>query len=116
MPDLLEELSLVGELQELVVLLRVSAEPHVIFVIHEDCVLRAEPLVTRPHATPGLEKLSVRIELQYGRRRNAALGLRWIERGGLLAIRDCRRTVKDPHVVVGIDGGPADLSVYPFVR
>src|SRR5437667_9552182 len=102
MPDLHEELSLVGELQDLVVLLRVSAQPHVIFVIDEDSVLRGRPLAALPGAAPRLEESSVRGDFQHGWRRNAALGLWRNERGRGLADRDCRRAVEAPPVTGGI--------------
>jgi hypothetical protein len=55
MADLHEELPLRGELQDLVVFLRVSAEPDVIFRIDEDSVLGRKPFVALSRATPRLE-------------------------------------------------------------
>ena len=54
MPDLHEELSLIRKLQDLVVLFRVPAEPHVIFRVDEDPMLGGKPLVALPWTAPRL--------------------------------------------------------------
>ena len=48
--DLQQELSLAGELQEVVVFLRAAAQPDVVVAVDEDAVRRAEPLVAVPGA------------------------------------------------------------------
>src|SRR5262249_24065953 len=116
MPDLQDELSLVRKLQNLVVLVRISTQPDVVLIVDEDAMFRGEPFVSLSCATPRLEELSVRVEFQHGWRGNAALRLWRFESGGLLAIRNCCGAMKDPNVVVGIDGDAAHLSCHPFVR
>src|SRR5271169_517632 len=50
MPDLHEKLSLVCELEDLVIRLRASAQPHVVLVVDEDGVLGSKPFVSRSRA------------------------------------------------------------------
>src|SRR5580698_285046 len=95
------------ELQELVVFFRASAEPDIVFGIDEDSVLRREPFVARPRAAPCLKELSVSVEFQNRWRGNAALRLGRVEGGGLFTVRNRRRPMKDPDIVVRIDGNSA---------
>jgi hypothetical protein len=115
MPDLHEEFALVRKLQYLVILLGASAQPDVVFVVDEDSVLRGRPFPALARTTPGLEELSVRVELDDRWGGNTALRLWGLERGTLLAIRNGRWAVEDPDVVVGIDSQPADLAGYPLI-
>src|SRR5262245_5584824 len=107
MADLKNELSLVRKLENLVVLFRVSAQPHIILIVDENPVPRGRPLVvfrrSRLRAAPGLEELAIRIELEDRRRRNTAFGLRRIERRSLFSVRDCGGPVEYPEIVVAVD-------------
>ena len=121
--DLHEELARARELQDLVVFLRAAAQPHVVLVVHEDAVLGGGPLVALTGAAPGLQELAVRSEFQNGRRRNAALRLRGIQRRGLFAVgnaspgdgrpRRCRanrRRRRRPAPVTHLFGSVCDHS------
>src|SRR5204863_5199767 len=119
MSDLHEELSILRELQNLVVLFCISTQPDVVFGIDENSMLGTEPFVALGFvawASPRLKKLSVRIKFQKGWCRNAALRLRRLERGAFLTLGNCRGTVEHPHVVVAVDGETANLSGHPFIR
>ena len=114
--DLHQELALAGELENLVVLLRAAAQPDVVLGVHEDPVLRVRPLIAGTGPAPGLKQLSARREFEHRRRRNAALGLRRRERGGLLAVGNTRLPVKHPDVVVRVDRDAAHRAGDPSIR
>src|SRR4029077_13497080 len=101
--NLHEELALAGELEDLVVLFRTAAQPHVVVAFNEDSMWGVDPLIAGAWPAPGLKEFSTRRELEHGRRWNAALCLGRRQRGGLLALGNTGLPVKNPQVVVRID-------------
>src|SRR5256885_3937823 len=69
-----QELSFLGELEDLSVALAVATEPHVALVVDVDTVRPFRPLVPRSRSAPGSDQVAGLIEHQYGRGRTAALG------------------------------------------
>src|SRR5207253_10772545 len=99
MSDLHQELSILRELQNLVVLFCISSQPDVVFGIDENSMLGTEPFVALGFvawASPRLKKLSVRITCPKQWCRNAALRLRRLERCALLTFGNCGGTVERP--------------------
>ena len=89
--DLHQELAVLGELQDVRVLLAVAADPDVALVVDMDAVVGFRPLVALARPAPGAHQVAVRIELQDRRRRAAALGDRRIELGAPLVVVQRRR-------------------------
>src|SRR5215831_17957864 len=91
MTDLQEEFPFRRELQDLVIFLRVSTQPNIIFVVDEDSVLRGKPLEALPRAAPCLKESPSCVEFQHWWRRNAALRLWRIEGGRFFTVGNrCR--------------------------
>ena len=114
LPDLEQELSGVGELQDVRVLVAVPRQPHVVFVIDVDAVFDVGPVVALSRTTPRLEQVPRLIEFQDRRRRRTAIGRLVAEVFVVLVGR--ARTMDHPDVVVGIDVDARHLSQQPVVR
>jgi hypothetical protein len=63
-----------------------------------------------------VEQIPLAIECQYRGRLDAALRLRWVERGEVLGLVQVVWTVEHPNQVVIVDGEPGDAAERPFVR
>ena len=111
----MRNLTLGGELQDLVVFLGASAQPDVVLVVDEYPVLRGEPFIAGARRAPRLQEPAIGVELQDGGRRNAAFRLWRVERRASFAFRDGGRAVEDPEVVMRIDRQAADLAGGPLV-
>src|SRR4051794_13065419 len=71
--DLQQELAVLGELQDMSVLLTVAADPDIALVVDVDAMVRLRPLVALPRAAPGSDEVAFDVEDEDGRRRTAAL-------------------------------------------
>ena len=97
-----EELSGLGELQDLTVVIAVARQPHVVLVVDEQSMLVLRPVrsLLRPsQAAPGPHHFPGAIELDHGRRRHAALHPGAPVRRDLV-IDDARGSLEHPHVTV----------------
>ena len=113
--DLHQELAVARELQDLVLFLRASRQPHVVLVVDEDAVLGLEPLIPGTRLAPRLQQPAIGAELEHARRRDAAFGRRRSQRRAALAFRNRPGAVKDPDVVVRVDRDAADGTGRPPV-
>src|SRR6185369_952636 len=106
MADLHHELPGPGELQDLVVLVAAARDPHEFLVVYVNPMLRAGPLIAIARASPGLDEISGRVELEY---RGASHALLFRLHG--------TGTVDDPNVILlGIDSYTRNQSKHPFGR
>src|SRR6185295_19453486 len=72
-PELLDELSVLRELQHLSIVGAVAADPNVALVVDGDAVVRLGPLEALAGAAPMADEVACGVELEHGRRRDAAL-------------------------------------------
>src|SRR5262249_59094950 len=72
--DLQHELSVLGELQHMTVVVAVPPDPDEALVIDIDAMLVLEPVIAFPGATPASEKVAVLVEFHHRRCRHAAFG------------------------------------------
>src|SRR5262249_9733382 len=104
MADLQQELAVLGELEDLRVLLAVAADPYVTLVVDVDAMIRLRPLVARSRTAPRTHQIALRIEDQYRRSRAAAFGDRRVELGApLVVVQPARTAMNDPDVVLLVD-------------
>ncbi|MGB9116728.1 hypothetical protein [Bradyrhizobium sp.] len=101
--DLLEKFSVTGEGEDLVIGVVIAGQPDVALAVDKNAVLRLWPIVTRSRAAPISQQVSFLIELQDRRRRRAALGLGRILGRAFFVIKQGRRPMDDPDVIVAID-------------
>jgi hypothetical protein len=105
--DLQQELAVLGELEDLGVLLAVAADPHITLVVDVDAVIGLRPLVALAGAAPCVHQFAVRIEGQHRRRAAAALGDRRIELGAfLIVVERGGAAVDDPDIVLLVGPDP----------
>ena len=102
--DLHHELSVLCELQDLMILGSVAANPDELFVIDVNAMLRSGPVEARSGASPRAKEISGSVELE-NRRRCLALFVRLERRG----------TLQDPDVIGGINRNTRDLAELPLV-
>src|SRR4029077_14263751 len=114
-PDLHQELALGRELDDLVVLGVVAADPDVALLIDVDAVLVLEPLVALSRPAPGVQHAAVGVELDDRGRGDAALRAFRLERSAFLLVDQRSRAVDDPHMVARVDGDAGDLAEDPVV-
>src|SRR5262249_6303757 len=75
--DLQQELAVLGELQEVGVLVAVAADPDVALIVDVDAVVRLRPLVALAWSAPRAHEIAIGVELQHRRRLFAAVRARW---------------------------------------
>jgi hypothetical protein len=114
--DLEEKFPVAGELEYLMILCVVAADPHVVLIVDEDPVLVQGPLVARAGAAPRAHQPPVAVELEDGRRRCAAERARRIQRCAALVLGQGPRPLDDPDVIVAIDRDAGGLTDEPVVR
>jgi hypothetical protein len=114
--DLHQKLAFTGELENAAeVFAGNAAHPHIPFAIDIDAMFGLRPIVAAARAAPGANYFTARLELDHGRRRNAALGP-WRIRGRHLLIGVNRsRAMNYQDVALGCNGQPAHLTDGPFV-
>src|SRR5207237_3634720 len=112
--DLTDELSLRGELQELVAVI-VAADPDVAILVDMQAVLVLHPLVPRTGPAPVTQQIALGIELHHRRRRLAAFVFGRVFLRAFLVVEQGRGTMQDPDVIVGADRDAGDLSQDPVL-
>src|SRR5216683_2452354 len=139
MPDLHQEFSVLGELQDLIVRIgarltcfghiagtgihnlginraAIPANPDVALVVHGNSVIGIRPVVSFSGAAPMADQISSFIKFENGRRSYAAIRA-WRIRVAIFFLEFQRApAMNDPDVVLGIDGNPDRHSNDPMVR
>ena len=112
--ELFDELSIARELQQKTVVLVVAAEQH---GVADDAyaMLLLWPFITRAFTAPGLNDIAFLIELDHGRRRDAARRLCRLLRCGGFEAGQAARPLDDPDMILLIDSNACDLSEGPVV-
>jgi hypothetical protein len=102
--DLHDELTVPGELQDLMIVRPVAADPHEAFRIDIDAVLGVRPLVARAGSTPRADELPFGCELDD-------------RRSGPRLLVSAQRawTLQDPDVVLAVHRYAGHLSELPVV-
>jgi len=116
--ELRQKLSFAREFEQVRVVLAVTAHPHLILAIDEQPVLDLRPVVALAGSAPRVNQRAGLIELENGRRRNAAVGFR------RRVARPCESLVatqragalRDVDMVLSIDGHAADSADGPVLR
>src|SRR5262245_60723177 len=114
--ELENELSLFVELEDLSVLVTVSADPDIAFVIDSNSVVALRPFVSFARPSPTSNKAPGLVEFQNWRSDLAADTDGWCEIGGLEIVFDSSRPMNDPHVILRIHRQADRRSLYPVVR
>ena len=113
--DLHQELAVLGELEQVRVLLAVAADPDVALVVDVDAVVGLRPFVARSGAAPGAHQVALGIEHEHRRRGSTALGNGRIELSATLVVmQPAGAAMDDPDVVLLVDpdaDGPAEQPV-----
>ena len=115
MADLHDELAVIGELEDVGILLAVAADPDIALVVHMDAVVRLRPLVAGARTAPRPQQRAVRIVDQDRRSGAAAIRDRRIELGAALVVMQAAgAAMDDPDVIEFVDpdaDGPAQQPV-----
>src|SRR5262249_44422226 len=115
--ELEQELAVLGELEDMRVLLAVAADPDVALVVDEDAVVRLGPLVALPWPAPVPQQIARLVELEHRRRAAAAFAGRRIDLGAaLVGVQRRRAAVDDPDMVLVIDPHADGHAKQPVVR
>src|ERR1700730_18325027 len=116
MPDLHQKMSVLLELQNMPVGRRAAPDPDVSIFVHINSVLVLRPIKSLARPAPRLEQMSLLVELEHRRRRNAALRTRWPERSANFVHRKRSGPLQNPDVVLRVHSQSADLPDDPVVR
>ena len=109
-----DELAVLGEFQDRVAGLR-PCDVHVVLLVDKDRMLRFRPARHHVGLAPGTQQISLPIEFEHRRRRNAAFGGGRIERRVIVRLVEVTRTVQHPEVIVLIDEHAGDAAEGPIV-
>src|SRR5262249_54533619 len=102
--DLHQELAVIGELEDVGILLTIAADPHIALVVDMDAVVRLRPLVTLARSAPGPQQRAVGVVDEDRRGGAAALGNRRVELGAaLVVVQAAGAAMNDPDVVELVD-------------
>ncbi len=115
MADLLEELSVRGEFEDLVVGIVVAGEPDIAVVVDENAVLVLRPFIALARPAPVAQQIALDVEFQYRRRGLAAAARRRRLHRLLLVVEQGARTMDDPDMIVLVDRDAGDLAENPIV-
>src|SRR5262245_25411954 len=86
-----------------------SSDPEIPFLIYEQTMFQHRPIGHVVGASPGLQKITLGIELNQRRRRNATLADRRRLRCPCVSRRDLARAIDHPNVIVLIDDKPRGI-------
>src|SRR4030095_1533850 len=103
--DLHDELSGLRELENLVILVAVAADPDETFRIDVDAMLGVGPLVSLARSAPRLDEGAPGVKFQQRRRRSP-----------LLFGAQRARALEDPDVILSVDSHARDLPELPVIR
>src|SRR6266849_4794284 len=116
-PELLDELAVLGTLQDFVVVDVIAADPHVTLAVDGDAMVRDRPVVPLTGAPEMTQQVARLIELEDRRRGFAAFALgRVLLRPTLGPIERGAAAVNNPHVVLRIDRHADRRAEQPVVR
>src|SRR5262249_11768022 len=77
--DLQHKLSVLGEFQQMAIVVTVAADPDESLMVKVDAVLVLEPVITLSRPAPASQQIAVLIELHHRGRRRTTFGAWWIE-------------------------------------
>src|SRR5262245_4541314 len=113
--DLQQELAFLGELEDVLVLHPVRADPDVARGIDVDPVLVLRPVVPRTRPAPSAEHVPLGIEHEHRRRGHAAFRARRIGRRSLLVVDERAGAVDNPDTPLAVNRNAGDLAPDPLI-
>src|SRR6266849_3609189 len=108
-------MSIAFELQNVAIGWAAAADPNVSILVHVNSVLGLGPIESFTGSTPGMEEMSLLVELEDWWRSDAAHRTRRGQRGANLIGGVRGGPLQDPDMVVAIHGQAADLPDDPVV-
>ncbi len=114
--ELLDELAVLGELQDVAVDAgAVAADPEIAFTVGRDAVVRFRPLVALARPAPRAHEIARGIEFEHRRRRLAALRRGRIRGRVDLFLLERRAAMNDVDVILRVDADADRVAKQPVV-
>src|ERR1700675_1131557 len=115
MPDLHHKMPILFELENMPVGWRTPSDPNASILFHINSMLVLGPIKSFARSAPRMEQMSLLVELQDRRRRNATLRTRRRKRSANFVHRVRGWPLQNPDVVLPVHGQAADLPDNPVV-